>query len=565
MIISNVTTIGRLVRGPQSFAVPPYQRNYMWGIPEYSAFWKDIWRAVNTQDSQYLLGFVVFTPKENGDFQLIDGQQRLSTTLILLSALRAHFLAANKTRQAKQIEKQFLLTPGGLFSTPRPRLTLNFKDNDFFQQNIIARKPVEELIAKARNNEQPPSNQAIAACFWYMYRQIERLLREGQQIEQLGQVLISGLLDKIAVIHIRVPDDINAFQVFETLNQRGLELNEDNLIKNHVYSHAEGAFVEVQRNWETMEENLEDLAPSHFIAYHWQATQKRISVPQGILFDIKCKVTNSKQAQSYTAELAEKSRLFAALRNPDHPLWRASYPDDAERIRKHVRFIRGMRAEQLMIVLLAALLDDQGHFPDILELMTIFTFRFTTICGRPPSKLSATYIAAAKEIRRQQGKMSAQQLFDQFLARLYPDDEEFQRHFATRSIPRNANLVRHILAELNDHINGEAVAARQVEAGQVDLEHILPIKFSEYWRVSADEFPGGPERYRHRLGNMTLVPIAVNQAAANLSFREKLKYYKTDPLDITADVLSQKSWGAKQIDERQKRMAEIAVKIWRYP
>ncbi len=564
---SDVTTIGQLVRGSRSFVVPPFQRNYLWEAPQYSAFWDDIWYALGNGGAPYLLGFLVFSPSQSGEGprQVIDGQQRLTTTLILLSALRAHYLSTGQKARAKEIENDFLLVPGGLFSAPQPKLVLNFIDKEFFHNNILLRRSADHLYREAENVRQPPSNQRLAACYQFMHSQITRRITGGMSLDDIGDRIINGFHERVAVIRITVPDDINAYLLFEVLNQRGRRLKPDNLIKNHIYSRAGDELAEVQRNWETMEENLEALDPAQYVAYHWQATEQRITEKHGILSDIKRKVKSPATALTYSDGLGGASRYYAALWNPDHPLWLSEHGEHAAEIRKHIGFLRRMKAEQVLIVLLAALQHNKAHFKDILKLMTTFTFRFTTICGKPPSKLLGIYVDAARAIRESKNGMSAAQLFEAHLAEAYPDDEEFHRHFATKSIAKNANLARYILAELNDHLNRTPSVVTQHDPAVTDLEHILPIKFSEFWDEMEKAFPGGPERYRHRLGNMTLINANLNKDIGNAGFEIKKRAYAEDCLEITCDILEEKIWGAEQIDRRQKWMADLAVKVWRFP
>ena len=562
---SDVTTIGHLVSGPRRFVVPPFQRNYLWGAAEYAAFWDDIWYTLGDQAAPYLLGFVVVSPQEDGTEQVIDGQQRLTTTLILFSALRAHYLAQGKKARARAIEKDYLLASGGLFKAPRPRLTLNALDQDFFHNNILLHQPAEHVYRAANDVAQPPSNQGLAACYRFMHQQIDTRLNSGMSLEDIGERILEGFRDRVAVIRIAVPDEINAYLLFEVLNQRGRHLGNDNLIKNHIYSRAGDELAEVQRNWETMEENLEALEPAQFVAYHWQANEGRISEKHGILFDIKGKVKTPEDARAYTDDLGQASRYYAALWSADHPLWPSEFSGQLAEIRKQVGFLRRMKAEQALIVLLASLQHDRRHFADILGLMTTFTFRFTTICGRPPSKLLPIYIEAARAIREGGGSMTAARLFDEHLSEAYPEDEEFRAQFAVKSIPRNANLARYILAELNNHLNGTMSVVTQLDPSITDLEHVLPIKFSAFWNEQADAFPGGPERYRHRLGNMTLINAELNKEVGNAGFAAKKEAYAADCLDITCDILKEEVWGAEQIDRRQQWMADLAVKIWRFP
>ena len=169
----------------------------------------------------------------------------------------------------------------------------------------------------------------------------------------------------------------------------------------------------------------------------------------------------------------------------------------------------------------------------------------------------------AAHIIRQEGPLSAEDIFTRCFADLYPNDSQFLSTFSKKSI-RITALARHILTEINNNLNGQQNNIRE-NSHEFDLEHILPKKFKDHWQKNAEDFPGGPHKYIHRLGNMTLIAPELNRKLGNADFKVKKDVYKTNCLDITKRILEEPHWSADAINRRQNWLANEAAKIWRFP
>jgi hypothetical protein len=543
--------------------VPPYQRNYAWDEARFGVFWSDIAKTFSGVIPEYFLGSIVINNSQSPELVVIDGQQRLITTAVLISALRNHLKGEGRSELASQIERNFLLKSDYQRQLFSPSLVLNKTDKEFYDDHISHDRPIAEIQRLAEDEALSPSNRLLAECFCFMHKRIAELRKRGQSAEDIADMIVESLNSRVFVIRIDVKDDYNAFVLFETLNDRGLELSEADLLKNYLFSISGERLRETQGNWDIMETNLGGERLIKFIRHHWLSRYGAIG-ERGLYSDIKSQITEPNHAVAYSECLCESSLMYAALSSPrDHHLW-ASFPHEHQPIlRELIMAIETLRTDQLFIVLLAALKVQQRNFVELTRMMVNFTFRYSTICGLSPANVLTPFIGAAREIRAS-GTVDVPALFQKYLAPLYPDDSQFHSAFSRKVVRSNAQA-RYILAKINDFLSPNLSLRTQNDPHATDLEHILPKRFDGVWETSRRDFSGGADKYVYRLGNMTLIAAKLNRDLGNANFAAKKKIFASDCLAITQRVLSADKWTAEEIKSRQNWLASLACKIWRYP
>lgn len=561
-ISCQVVSVGNLLRMGDTYVVPPYQRNYAWDETQFGVFWFDISRTFALKTPEYFLGSIVINNSQAPQLLVIDGQQRLITTAVLISALRNHLKAEGQAKLASLIEMDFLVKSDYQRKLFTPCLVLNRSDKAFYDNYIFYNRPAAEIYRLADDDSLSPSNRLLAECFRFMHRRIGELRSEKWGLEALAGAIIDSLNQRVFVIRIDVRDDYNAFQLFETLNDRGLELSEADLLKNRLFAVSGDHLHEVQGNWDLMEHNLGSERLIKFVRHHWFSTRGQIG-ERGLYSDIRAAITTADEAVAYTGALCEASDLYAALCNSTHHFW-ATFPNDQQpHIRELIDTIEILRPEQLFIVLLAALEVDRRSFLDLARMFVTFTFRYSTICNLSPSNILQPFISAARHIR-DAGHVAPAELFQKYLAPLYPDDSQFHSAFA-RKVIRGNSQARYTLAKINDHLTPNPSLRTQNDPYATDLEHILPKRHNDAWDTGKRDFPGGADKYVYRLGNMTLIAAKLNRDLGNTNFAAKKKVYAQDCLEITRKVLDAERWTHDEIKNRQNWLASLACKIWRYP
>jgi len=562
-ISSEVTSLGRLMRCERAFVVPRFQRNYSWEEDHVEIFWRDLFNVFAEDEGDYFLGAIVVRHSEPDGPIVIDGQQRLITVSVLMAALRCVLDERDQADGLADAVQELLIARGPDAGSTAPRILLNRADRTFYDRHIVRPCTIDDMSQFRRDDSLPLSNRLLADCFCFMYRQLQRFIADGWSAPDLARAVLKAIDEKIYVIRLDVRSDYDAFVLFETLNDRGLSLSESDLLKNHLLAAAGPHLKETQADWETIEGNLGGERLLKFVRHHWLSSRGMTS-RAGLYPDIKRMISSPEAVAAYTEELCAASEYYDALRDPGSRIWASFGPGHQTGLRERVECLGLLRSDQIFVVLLAALETDPEGFPDLLDMLISFTFRYTTICNQSPSALLPVFIAAARHIR-DTGRVDHREIFGQFLRSLYPDDSQFHSAFSRKTIRYNG-LARYILNRLNAHITA-AQEDTTAEAAQTitDLEHILPKRFQRNWTVDRKDFPGGPEKYVHRLGNMTLLTVNLNRELGNQPFEVKREAFAQEPLGITRMVAEEPRWTADAIGRRQNWMAGVAIKIWRCP
>jgi len=558
-VSSEVTSLGRFLRAEPAFVVPRFQRNYSWDEDHVEIFWRDIFNIFAEEDGDYFLGAIVVRQCDGDGPFVIDGQQRLITVSVLLAALRNLLGTSDRAQDIDEALRGFLVADDAVAEAGAPRIMLNRADRSFYDEHIVGDCNIDELMRLRRDDTLPLSNRLLADCFCFMHRQLQRFTAQDWTAEDLARAVLKAIDEKIYIIRLEVRSDYDAFILFETLNDRGLSLSESDLLKNHLLAAAGPHLKDTQADWETIEGNLGGERLLKFVRHHWLSSRGMTS-RAGLYPDIKRAVSTPEAVAAYTEELCAASEYYDALRDPNSRIWAAFGLETQAWLAARIDCLRLLRSDQIFVVLLAALETDRAGFPQLLDMLISFTFRYTTICNLSPSALLPVFIAAAQHIR-ETGRADAHEVFSRFLSPLYPSDSQFHSAFSRKAIRYNG-LARHILNRLNDHITEQDQATGR-DRPITDLEHILPKRFQRNWTVERRDFPGGPEKYVHRLGNMTLLTTNLNRELGNQPYEVKREYFVEEALEITRMIAEEPRWTADAIGRRQNWMAGLAIKIWR--
>ncbi len=560
-IFSEVISLGRFLRSERAFVVPRFQRNYSWDEDHVEIFWRDVFNIFAEHDSDYFLGAIVVREDEPQGPIVIDGQQRLTTVSILLSALRSLLEEMGGAETEKAAIQRFLTANSTEDDNIAPRILLNRADRGFYDHYILGVCSMEAMAQMRRDDSLPLSNRLLADCFCFMYRRLRRFISEEWTAPQLARAVLRAIDEKIYIIKLDVRSDYDAFALFETLNDRGLSLSESDLLKNYLLAAAGPYLEDTQADWETIEGNLGGERLLKFVRHHWLSS-RGLTSRAGLYPDIKRSIHTPEAVAAYTEELCRASEYYDALRDPNSRVWAAFDVPRQTWLRERIESLRLLRSDQIFLVLLAALETERKRFPELLDLLINFSFRYTTIGNLSPSALLPVFISAAQHIR-DTGRVDHEEVFERFLKRLYPDDSQFHSAFSRKTIRYNG-LARYILNKLNAQISAQDTLPAE-GLPMTDLEHILPKRFQRIWAVDRKDFPGGPEKYVHRLGNMTLLTVNLNRELGNQPYEAKREAFAQEPLEITRMVAEEPRWTADAIGRRQNWMAGLAIKIWRCP
>ena len=236
-------------------AVPPNQREYSWEEKNVQELFQDLAGAISSGKQTYFLGVIVLTDGTEGHLEIADGQQRLATTTILLAAIRDYFYFRADQAMVGDLDT-FLQTFVRDSREYNPRLHLNVMDHEFFRRRILESPESRTLILPTQLSHELLGKAAELAV--QHVQNILSPLSDPMKISHLNKWL-DFIENAAQVIILKVPDDVNAYVMFETLNDRGLRVSQSDLVKNHLFSEARSRPTEAQDRWTAMNGILEML------------------------------------------------------------------------------------------------------------------------------------------------------------------------------------------------------------------------------------------------------------------------------------------------------------------
>lgn len=558
-IDTGATFIGTILRDGKPYVVPKFQRDYSWTVEEVDQLWDDVFRAIEEKQGTYFIGSMVINDSNSSSYDVIDGQQRLSTISILICALRDVARSKGNTQLADRLASDFLGKFEYSTGETNPKLTLNVVNKKFYSERIINNPNSDYLKAFVKNTKNVKSNRLLASAYLLYCEKITEELDGGALLSDFIDKVVKAIDDVIQVIRITVKDDYDAYMLFETLNDRGLALSVADLLKNYLFSKADESIDDVQENWQEMIDNLGRTESKRYLRHLW-LSKFGVVRDKDLYSKIKGKYASKASVVAFSRELRDSSDSYAALSDPQSALWTAFSGPDQEKIRDHLEDLILFGVNQYNPLLLSCLEANPSIFPSVLRLVKVFAFRYSMIMGSGTGNIERNFSEAAVFVRNNKD-CSAKDVFEK-VKHLYPDDDDFADAFAEKSIT-TSSLARYILRSINDRMEAQSGLVVNKNAFSMNLEHVLPQKFdkNEWKGFSADV---DPSHFVHRLGNMTILSAGINRKVSNADFATKLaEYKKSTGLKISDDVFSEKEWTEAKVLDRQKRMAKIANEVWR--
>jgi hypothetical protein len=550
-----------------SYCVPRFQRDYSWTSDE----WDDLWRDVEDLLSEggepaHYMGYLVLQTRDNRNFDIIDGQQRLTTlsllVLAVLNTLNALIEAKHEPEANQKRLEQFRATYIGdldpVTLVARPRLTLNRNNDDLYKDYLVALRPRATSGLRA-------SEKALKKSFdWFAGKVRERLFAAGSGAECAR--FLEDLSDKLFFTVITVNDELNAFKVFETLNARGVRLSPTDLLKNYLFSivHKEGkheAEIDaLERRWQAVIQRLGADSFPDFLRAHWNSRRKLVRHAE-LFKTIRAATPDRAAVFSLLQRLEADVDTYAALNDPENPLWEGEQ-------RSLIADLRMFAIRQHWPFLLAArrAFDNEG-FTQVLKACVAVAFRYNVIGNLQTNEQETVFNQAAQALSgiKPEEKLTTPLEAIRALSRIYVSDDNFRSAFAEKMLqttaPRNKKIVRYILFKLERHVSLQDYDA---DSALYTLEHVLPINPAENTWTQFDERQA--EDMTYRLGNMTMLKAGPNRALGNASFDEKKAALAESEFTVTRRIAEEnENWTPERLAKHQRWMADQAVSIWRVP
>jgi len=581
---------------PQHFVIPLFQRPYVWKEDEqWEPLWNDVRRIAELRiaephlNATHFLGAVVLQSHEAQGTRLttwnvIDGQQRLTTLQILADAACALLAEAGNARLSGQLERlthnDEIYVEG---SQSRLKVRHLNKDQAAFNEVMSAEPPVD-------HSDLTHSESQIVAAHRYFSTVVEQWLgsAESDAYADKAKELTNVLLDGLQLVSIELNPSEDSQEIFETLNARGTPLTAADLVRNFVFQRLEvegGDTTKAYReDWPfetkfwtkevSVGRNL--VSRSSLFINQWLVARTGEEVsPQTTFNRFKSHVelesdykmadllpVIKKQAQQYEAWTEAAARSGGSL--------------DATEMAVYRMQTGGIEVLKPLLIWLHEPGRDlpQDSIDKIIRAAESWVLRrqLLRMSGGDMGRIVADVIAANSAV-------PASELVERVtrhLARLnvtstyWPGDEELRMTLATEAaysrFPRGR--LRMILEAVENHYRAET-GQPQIERQSYPIEHLLPRSWKNTWPVNAPEEMEARQARVHRLGNLTLLTKSLNSKVSNGHWAAKrAALLDHNTITLTGRVVKRTEdheWNEDLIDERTSDMIEAILRVWPVP
>ncbi len=538
---------GLLSNNQEAYRVPFYQRPYAWTEDQWEDLLADIISLENNQI--HFLGSIVVVPEGNhrfgvNYFQVVDGQQRLATLLIWLSAIRDMAKENGNEMLANHLTRTFLFAYDweGDAQIQIPKLKLGRLDNEIFQ-NVLKGEPHND------------NRHIVFKCYDFFKRNLA------------DQNLWQKLVKNISIVHINAFNYFNAFRLFETLNDRGLELSAADLIKNFVLmkvSEDENVFNTTISNWHEMYDKVRDYEPVKFIRRYLLSEWKG-NISEKKLYEevnLKLKDEDPLNISTLIENLNSAATLYKKILECG-----LSY-NRLNRKLKELHLVEVAPSFTLLLKVIPYLESNRLSEEDVLEIMKMIeTFHIRWgICGQATSRLDKIYNEICMSLPPE--PLQFKDIIKQKLSQEINDnvnDEIFKRNFAARNFKASEQRTKYILWKLSDP-TGETFP--NIE--EIQTEHIMPKTLSNAWieylineGINEETIFALHKENVDRIGNLTIIKGEWNISMSNRLFNDKRDVYAASEFRITRDLTENyENWTFDEIENRTNDMASSALDIW---
>ncbi|MCY4341371.1 MAG: DUF1524 domain-containing protein [Gammaproteobacteria bacterium] len=548
-----------LKRSPQ-FSIPIYQRTYSWTLRECRQLWDDILRAGRDDDvPAHFTGSIVYIEKDiyhvstQLSLLVIDGQQRLTTVMLILEALARH-VGDNEPMtgfSAKKLRAYYLLN--------------QLEEGDRAFKLLLTQTDKHSLLALMQQKPCPPeSSFRIAQNFKFFQDCIHKLA--GTDLAHFCKGLA-----KLAIVDISLNrNQDNPQLIFESMNSTGRELSQADLIRNFILMGLESANQTrlYEEHWRPMEIAFgQEAYGTHFDGFmrHYLTVKTGETPKIGAVYEAfktHARVPNVQSAgvDSLVADIHIYADYYCAM---------ALDNERESDLATAFRDIRELKVDVAYPFLLQ-LYDDfakkrlvKSDFIRAVRLIEAYVFR-RAVCAIPTNSLNKTFATFGRALQKDRYIESIEAHFLILPSyRRFPSNEEFKREFSTRDL-YNFQRRSYWLRRLENHDRKE-----RVQVDEYTIEHIMPQNeaLPAAWREAlGPEWQQVHERWLHTLGNLTLT--GYNSEYSDKPFCEKRDMhggFKESPLRLNAGLGDQDTWNEDAIQQRAERLAAQAAQVWSPP
>ena len=604
MASNNLKTLPEIFISNKTFRIPDYQRGYAWGEKQLNDFWNDLANLNETR--VHYTGMITVEEKNKNIYYVIDGQQRLTTIIILLKVLLDKFedkwIGDENGYEKEDLIKTFLFKKSGKEQKVTKPIFGYEKDNPsdcYFKKKILE---IEDSNCDSINYESIYTKNLSNAKKFFE----EKIKKFSQkEIEQL----ILKVLNQLKFNLYELDDELDEFVTFEIMNNRGKPLTTLELLKNRLiylttlfkdYSKEEIEKLrnDINNSWKIIYEYLgknpkkyirdDDFLKDHWIMYFTYDRSRANAEKEFLLekyftqnrvllkYNDNLKVKQKKEIlyytdiENYVKNIKEAVKVYFYMLNPEQ----SPYSNEIKEWLKKLNII-GFRAFKplIMAVLMEYKNLEKDKILKVLQLAELYIFIVFIISNRRGDTGNNRFYKYANEFYKNK---DIDKLIESIKDELYKDENKYKWINMNNFIDEIEDLFKYndgwyswkylnyFLYEYEIYLQKEKFKEdcqkiKWDEINRESIEHIYPESSNlECWK---DIFKGKNKKYLHSLGNLLLLSTSKNASVGNKCFNEKKERYKSGSYS-EIEVAQYEKWTPKEIYERGMKLLDFLSKRW---
>jgi uncharacterized protein with ParB-like and HNH nuclease domain len=570
-----------LTKSDRKYAIPVYQRNFDWGKGELQELLDDLTEIMTSDGNSLFLGNLIFDISIKNEYQIVDGQQRLTTISLIAVAIREHAKKINEHTYAGEMQKY--ITNKSIWSddnSNRIKVAPNIRDVfeyisksdwDGTFPDIIGATPVKRQV----NKIQPIYNHILKSL-------------EKYNINDLMKFTKALMTAYVVVIQVENTNDV--FSIFERTNARGLDLNIGDLLKNLILSYGSDEYNE---QWTQIMLNADNSIPK-MLKYFW--VYRSGNIRQSDLYKSLKARARADGVDVFIDDLYDFSKFYSAIKSADElklSEWLIEFgletlaknEDSLRRINRTFQALKLFRVTQAYTVIYSLFIlfnrqktsANKDRLIASLEAIEKYHFVNNVIANRIGNDVETYYSEKASEIFSSEESFGSEvnTLIDE-LRKKKASKQEFVASFVETITYDTKNLS--LLAYYFDRTNNFKSKGAQIiplftpekigTKRDYNIDHILPQAFK-------DEYDKENQEIFDRIGNLILIPRHSNSGFQDMPPHEKKAAmledkkhtgnlrYLDDFLKIYDKLLEK--WDIQAIHKRSKDLANDSYdRIWQF-
>ncbi|GAA6885337.1 DUF262 and DUF1524 domain-containing protein [Helicobacter pylori] len=526
------------------FVIPIYQRLYSWKKEQCEQLWDDIIKiGGNDKANGHFIGSILYVLDGNtpsSPLLIIDGQQRLTTITLLFIALRNHLSDEVKR---KEIES-YLINSN--------------KDGDKKFRLILSESDKDTLLSLIDKNKRKPSEPSVK-----IVENFELFKKWISENTDKLETIFKGL-EKLMIVWIALEKGKDDPQlIFESMNSKGIELVQTDLIRNYIVMETEVGKQEDFYNqyWRAMEEDFKqnETLFNKFVRHYLTIKTGKIPKEKRVYEAFKgYQQKEGIEIEDLLKDLQKYCGYFCQI----------TFKKEADKdLNKALSFLVDLEMDVVYPLLLELYSDysdrvlSEDDFKHSIDLIESYICR-RAVCGLGTNSLNKVFPSFTKHIQKDEYFKSLKAHFGSLTEKQrFPNNDEFKDRFITIDFYRFKKNI-YFFERLEKFDTKEPV-----DTQKCNIEHIIPQTLTPEWqRDLGENFKAIHEKYLHTIGNLTLT--GYNYEYSNKPFQEKRDMengFKQSSLKLNQSLKDLESFGEKEIEKRASDLADWALKIWTYP